>query len=105
VWYIVCGFGRLLVLVLVLGVVVVVRSSVVGRHEGGRVKDGSLDLIHFGYLSANDVVYDFCIQEFEYMEFFDEIGLVEAGFTFLSNLAENGGFEGRTEIMTHDIYR
>ena len=34
---------------------------------------------------------------------FDEIGLVEAGFTFLSILAENGGFEGQTEIMTNEI--
>ena len=67
VWYIVCGLGRLLVLVLVLGVVVV-RSSVVGRHRGRESEDGSLYLIHFGYLSANDVVYDFCIQEFECME-------------------------------------
>lgn len=62
------------------------------------MRDGSLHLIHFGYLSANDVVYDFCIQEFECMELFDEIGLVKAGFTFLSILAENGNFEGQTEM-------
>jgi hypothetical protein len=97
VWYIACGLGRLLVLVLVLGVVVVVRSSVVGEHEGGRVKNGSLYLIHFGYLSATDV-YDFCIQEFECMEIFDEIGLVEAEFTFLRNVAENGGLKGGRKL-------
>jgi hypothetical protein len=82
-------------------VVVVVCSSVVGRYEEGECRKVVCNLIHFGYLSANDVVYDFCIQEFECMELLDEIGLVEAGFTFLSILAENGGFEGRTEISRY----